>query len=211
MTYNDGTEFQKKGAALISQESIRLEALKKQGLPEAAALASRCMAESDYYRTLYPDISVDERSRLLAAQMLPTIACCAEKGSAFALWDDKLMVAYEYMADYGQLKMEAPALYRHIFMENPSSPSQRELVETLDALLASGHRVTYVLGLGIAQQYRKNVSVLMKLLRLNKKLLAESEIIAADFTNRELLSICALHGPFEVRKLAENYWLLVKN
>ena len=191
--------------------TVRVKALCADDIEEAAKLASDCMAQSGYYAGIYPSATAAEKTASVCARLRPTLRYCIETGGAFGLRNAAgELDAYEYMADYGTLKNNSPKLYAHIFDTAAGVPSFCELQAALDALLAQGGRVTYIMGFGIAQHARRSPSVLMAMARFNLALLQEKEILAADFTNKDLLSICALHGPFEIKKLAENYWMLVR-
>ena len=83
-------------------------------------------------------------------------------------------------------------------------------VKVLSSLLNEGRSVTYVLGCGVAPAARRDFRVLAAMAHFNRRLLREKDVIAADFSNGELLSLCAGQGNFEIKKLDEDYWFFLR-
>ncbi|MCD7953819.1 MAG: hypothetical protein LUG14_13180 [Synergistaceae bacterium] len=184
-------------------------------LKEAASLAALCMADNEYYLKLYGGLSRERRMALMEERIARTVGYCAENDGAFGVCgaDDRL-AAYEYMVDYRRLAEGSPEFYNFIFSKDGDGatplPHFEEMEGILSALLKEGRSVTYVLGCGVAPTARRDFRVLAAMAHFNRRLLRDKDVVAADFSNGELLSLCAGHGHFEIRNLDEDYWFFLR-
>ena len=196
---------------MLRQTAVKLE---DKDCAAAARLAALCMADNIYYKRMFPALDAEERTGCLTRRMSVTIGHCISHGEAVGVFDGAgALAAYEYMADYGILKKDFTNMYDYIFgIGKETAPSHfSKLLARLDAMLDAGRKVTYVLGCGVAASHRKSPRVLGAMAHYNLRLLKSCDVIAADFTNKALLDLCALHGPFEIEKLAPDYWLLLRS
>ena len=190
-----------------------VEALAPEKAAEAAALAALCMADNSYYALLYQGYSRAEMISLMRVRIERTLAYCAAQKGLFGATVGGRLAAYEYMVDYRRLRDENGALFRAIFSYGEAAgetPPLREIKHTLSGLLDEGRRITYVLGCGVAPWARRCASVLAAMAHFNKGLLRSEDVIAADFSNRALLSLCSRHGPFEIKELSGDYWFFLR-
>ncbi|MCI5866154.1 MAG: hypothetical protein MR000_13095 [Cloacibacillus porcorum] len=184
-------------------------------LKEAASLAALCMADNEYYLKLYGGLSRERRMALMEERIAKTVGYCAENDGAFGVCAaDGRLAAYEYMVDYRRLAEGSPEFYNFIFSSDGDGttplPHFEEMKKVLSSLLKEGRSVTYVLGCGVAPAARRDFRVLAAMAHFNRRLLREKDVIAADFSNGELLSLCAGQGNFEIRKLDEDYWFFLR-
>lgn len=194
------------------RKGARVERLTAASAGETAELAALCMADNSYYAALYGNLRRDERLSLMRERMEATIAYCADGGGLFGVMDGEGLAAYEYMVDYGRLKEQAPRLFNYVFScgDGGDAPHLREIERRLSCFLAEGRRVTYILGCGVAPRARGDISLLAAMAHFNKALLRSEEVIAADFSNRELLELCARRGRFEITALGRDYWFFLR-
>ncbi len=190
-----------------------VEALAADRIGEAAGLAALCMADNSYYTDLYRGLPRRERLSLMRERIKNTLVYCAANDGLFGVTGGRGLAAYEYLVDYRKLKEERPALFCTIFSYGDAAgeaPHLREIERRLAELLAAGRRITYILGCGVAPWARKSISTLAAMAHFNKRLLLSEEVIAADFSNRALLSLCARHGSFEITALGRDYWFFLR-
>ena len=190
-----------------------VEALAADRIGEAAELAALCMADNSYYADLYQGLTRRERLDQMRERIKNTLVYCAANDGLFGVTDGRGLAAYEYLVDYRKLKEETPALCRAIFSYGDAAgeaPHLREIERRLAELLAAGRRITYILGCGVAPWARNSLFALAAMAHFNKRLLLSEEVIAADFSNRALLSLCARHGSFEITALGRDYWFFLR-
>ena len=173
------------------------------------------MADNEYYLKLYGGLSRERRMALMEERIAKTVGYCAENDGAFGVCAaDGRLAAYEYMVDYRRLAEGSPEFYNFIFSSDGDGttplPHFEEMKKVLSSLLKEGRSVTYVLGCGVAPAARRDFRVLAAMAHFNRRLLREKDVIAADFSNGELLSLCAGQGNFEIRKLDEDYWFFLR-
>ena len=192
------------------------EKLRADDVSETAELAALCMAETPYFRRFFAGAEEDEVKRRLAPRIRRTLLWCAAHGGACIFRGAGGTVGgYEYHVDYGELKRMDPELWKAVYSFGDDGgreePNLKRLLEVLDGFCSEGRRVTHILSLGVAPELRGDRRLIIELARHMLRLKRESDVLAADFSNRRLLSFSVLHGSFAVERLAEDSWLFVKS